>query len=477
MKQSSFKITSVLSMIALFSVGFASWYIDGNIETNTKISGTIETGDVEISDNTSYYDLKLTKVIQKDSLEKNAKDQVNNSDSIEIFDADFKWSNKKNSNYSSALTTYFDIFDSNNPIGDTSPRIISLDTGDTISLPMHMLDAENSTIRSSMYYSNSYHIIDGNITDDEKNSLKNLDASSLYDSSDEKKAQTDSATIETKTNVDIGNDNFRLDIRRLVKDSKYYYYRFYLFYYTSKTPRQIEKSVSTQISAFSSALTNSSWPSLNSKGSATIKTTDKKISTVQIIFDYTDNSKNSKTLTTSFSSACYTNTSEYYSKTIDNTLSNYNIYKPINEQMPFYSYATVTSSTSTDLTWAINIRYFREEEKNMATASASNIKTPVGYDFLNASWRLVKQIQPPQVVAQFVNSNDSKDVIERTFNLYTGVRTKSYFYKELNLINRNEMVFVYIIRLRPKANYVNNAKEIINSFNYSINYTIETKVI
>ena len=147
MKKHILKISCILSMISLFSVGFASWYIDGKIENKTSTSGTIETGDTEISSR-SYYDLKLTKTIKKSYLENVATPKLNNSNSIEIFDSTFKWISKNDSKYSLPLSTYFDLYDSNNPIGDSSPRLINLDSNDTIRLPMHTLDSNAGTLTS-----------------------------------------------------------------------------------------------------------------------------------------------------------------------------------------------------------------------------------------------------------------------------------------------------------------------------------------
>lgn len=471
MKKHILKISCILSMISLFSVGFASWYIDGKIENKTSTSGTIETGDTEISSR-SYYDLKLTKTIKKSYLENVATPKLNNSNSIEIFDSTFKWSSKDSSKYSSPLSTYFDLYDSNNPIGDSSPRLINLDSNDTIRLPMHTLDSNAGTLTSSIYYSNSYHILDKADSSSELSS-----AEVTYDANDEKNATNQVATIETTTNISTGLSNCRLDIRRFVKNSKYYSYKLYLFYYTNKTPKKIERTVLTpwQFNSFSNALTNSDWPTISN---AKYTINDKKsASTISGTLGYTANDGSAKTITVTFSTACYTSASEYYSKSIDDTASNYSIYRKVNKQMPLYSYANVASSTSSDIIWTCGFKYFREEEKNMVDSGTRSIKTPIGYKYVNATLREVNQISNPLIVFNFVNENDESDTLERTSALSVGTRPKSYLYKELNWINRDDITLEYVIRLIPKANYIENAKEIIDSFNYSIEYNMRSKVI
>ena len=470
MKKHTLKISCILSMISLFSVGFASWYIDGKVENGTSIGGAVEVGDTEISSR-SYYDLKLTKVIKKNNLE-SVISSHSNSNSIEIFDSIFKWENVDGSSYSSPLTTYFDIYDSNNPTGDSSPRLISLDSNDTIRLPMHKLDSNAGTLTSSIYYSNSYHILDKT---DSSSELSGAEVT--YDASDEKNATSQGATIETTTNISTGLSNCRLDMRRFVKNNKYYYYRLYMFYYTDKTPRTIERTIVTpyQFNSFNKGLTNSDWPTISN---AKYTINDKKsASSISSTLGYTANDGSAKTITITFSTACYTSASEYYSKSLDDTTSNYSIYRKVNKQMPIYSYANIASSTSSEITWTCGFKYFREEEKYMVDSGTRSIKTPIGYKYVNATLREVNQISNPLIVFNFVNENDESDALEKTSTLSVGTKPKSYLYKELNWINRDDITLEYIARLVPKANYIENAKEIIDSFTFSIEYNVRTKVI
>ena len=113
----------------------------------------------------------------------------------------------------------------------------------------------------------------------------------------------------------------------------------------------------------------------------------------------------------------------------------------------------------------------------MVDSGTKSIKTPIGYKYVNATLREVNQISYPLIVFNFVNENNEKDTLERTSALSVGTRPKGYLYKELNWINRDDITLEYVIRLIPKANYIENAKEIIDSFNYSIEYNMRSKVI
>ena len=156
------KIIACFSLISLFSVGFASFLIE-NVSFSSSLNGSFNVQD--ITKENDYVTLKISKRFDKNEFLKNVDTSRKDSSKIDKLIASLNWENNgSNSNYLGDLRDYFYLYDAKNPFSESGPYIRVLNNNETLYFENHSYNEELKKLDSSLYYSNSYDLIDTNNT-------------------------------------------------------------------------------------------------------------------------------------------------------------------------------------------------------------------------------------------------------------------------------------------------------------------------
>lgn len=149
-------------LISLTSVGFAAWQMPDSANANDSVSKVAGSENIGVADNETatttdqdYVDIEIDKSIK-------LADPGSASSGTDYLYADFKWTQKDGSTYSSDLNEYFYLWDSNDPISDASPHLEGGLNGEGITFENHF--NYESGIKSKAYWQPGYDIVDTSVS-------------------------------------------------------------------------------------------------------------------------------------------------------------------------------------------------------------------------------------------------------------------------------------------------------------------------
>lgn len=327
----------------------------------------------------------------------------------------------------------------------------------------HLLDTTQNQITSSIFYSPVYNSILDDTTSRDWSQIEIV----YNEANDASVATSQKAEWDSEIKTFYPSNNaYRLDVKRLIRENKYYYYRFYFFYFEKPTSQDYKTIVYSNLTSFSQAISDATWPTItileDKKTIAKDKTTYFRI---PVSFVYKNTAGASQTITiNNFQSTLIAKTT-----TNATNSNNKSIYKMVDLDMPFNSYATITAKDSSGITWSGVYSYFKVQEKTPMKQTKTNITTPLGFKYDSTVLKQVDQITLPTFTFIFKNPI-TNEILEKPYNENTGIRPRSYLSKIFNRIHKDTITFDYIIRLNIKDEYKGHINEILDAFEFDTQF-------
>ena len=243
-----------LSIFSLSGVGFSSWLlVQGGDMTYRLYDNVMNAGEVATS-NDGTINLKVSRSFDKKEFLKidgaDVESFSQDNSSIEKLNAKLTWSKKQDSVYGEDLLKYFDYQDYDSSSIRQSPYLYCNNLQDDIYFDTH-LDGKNY-LSSSLYYSNSYEMIDQSQTVDWNSCAEILDYTS------EENGYEGFKTIKTA-------GSYRWDIARRYDSSskKYYDYTSYIYFPSKMYGEFVGVKYATHrlFTVVSQGTTDNWWPS------------------------------------------------------------------------------------------------------------------------------------------------------------------------------------------------------------------------
>lgn len=273
LKSKLFKhILPLISCVALFSSGFASFLINIGVKS-AETAGDISVGD--FYEDSSLTDDAITLSFKR-SYNKN--DFLSNTDfdsvdsfSYDKFNAKFSWKNNQtNPLYPGELTDYFDLYDKKFPASKQSPYAINIETNETIYFENHF--SYDSSLTSSLYYQSTYDYVDfSNKTFDQNEIDRQMEiVKKLISPMNEYEVETAELSIQENFNYNGNATYYKYDYQtgglkiigsRTTKDGKTYEYRYHFFYHIKNSQElfRVDSSIGTSATDNSNSTT---WPTI-----------------------------------------------------------------------------------------------------------------------------------------------------------------------------------------------------------------------
>lgn len=243
-----------LSVFSLSGVGFSSWLLVQNGDLTYHLYDNVMNAGEVTTSNDGNITLKVSQSFDKREFLKidgaDVESYSQDNSSIEKLNAKFTWSKKENSVYGDDLLKYFDYQDYDSSSIRQSPYLYCNNLRDDIYFDTH-LDGENY-LSSSLYYSNSYEVVDQSQTIDWDSCAEILNYTS------EENGYESFKTIKS-------TGSYRWDIARRydAASKKYYDYTSYVYYAAKMYNRFVGVKYVTHrlYNAVSQGNTKNWWPS------------------------------------------------------------------------------------------------------------------------------------------------------------------------------------------------------------------------